>query len=593
MRPALSVPEELAARSGVLAAARTLRRVDLPSAVRFAWGQLRRRLFVPVTITEPPSGVLVEWNVAVPMRDGVLLRVNVFRPDDDAEHPVLMCAHPYGKDNLPRRRRFRAGYRTPLQYRMLQTGPVTHSALTGWEAPDPAYWVQRGYVVVNADLRGWGTSDGVGELFSAQEGLDGHDLIEWAGVQQWSNGRVGMSGVSYLAISQWAAAATRPPHLAAICPWEGFTDFYRDFARPGGIRENGFLTVWTTGLRLGQHHPVDIAAQARRRPEFDQWWSDRNRSIENIVVPALICGSYSDHNLHSRGSFEGFRRIGSSQKWLYTHRGQKWSTYYSAAGLQVQAQFFDHFLRGEETGILQTPPVRIEVREDVDTITSVRYADSWPPPDTAWHTMYLDGNGALLPTRASGAAEQSFDIRRGRLSFIHRVAEDTEIVGPMVLSVWISVTGTDDVEFFAGVRKFRGGREIGFNGSYGFPDDLVTHGMLLASHRRTDPVHSMPYRPFHTHTVRDPLNPGTPVELRIELLPSATLFRAGDELRLDLQGRWFFSRNPLIGQFPPAYARTIRTGTCTVHTGGEYQTHLTMPIAALAANARRARFQGS
>jgi hypothetical protein len=95
---------------------------------------------------------------------------------------------------------------------------VTHSAWTGWEAPDPAYWVQRGYVVINADLRGWGKSDGVAEIFAEQEGPDGHDLIEWAAVQPWSNGRIGMSGVSYLAMTQWAAAATRPPHLAAICP---------------------------------------------------------------------------------------------------------------------------------------------------------------------------------------------------------------------------------------------------------------------------------------------------------------------------------------------------------------------------------------
>ena len=578
MSGALRVPGMAAAGAPDRVVTRTGPRFPV-AAVRYAWGQLRRRLFVPVTITEPPAGVLAEWNVAVPMRDGVLLRINVFRPDDDAQHPVLMSAHPYGKDNLPRRRRFRAGYRTPLQYRMLQTGPVTHSAWTGWEAPDPAYWVQRGYVVVNADLRGWGTSDGVGALFSAQEGLDCHDLIEWAGVQAWSNGGVGMSGVSYLAISQWAAAATRPPHLGAICPWEGFTDFYRDFARPGGIRENGFLTVWTTGLRIAQHHPVDIAAQTRNRPEIDHWWTSRNRAIEDIEVPALICGSFSDHNLHTRGSFEGFRRIGSQQKWLYTHRGQKWSTYYSATGLQAQAQFFDHFLRGDDTGVRQIPPVRIEVREDANTITDVRFATTWPPPDTGWQVMHLGNGGTVLPAASPTVVEQSFDIRRGRLSYFHRFAQDTEIVGPMLLTVWVSVTGADDVAVFAGVRKFRHGREIGFNGSYGFPYDLVTHGMLLASHRRIDPDRSLPHRPYHPHTDREPLIPGRPVELQIELLPSATLFRAGDELRLDLQGRWFFSRNPLIGQFPPAYAVPTRAGTCTVHAGVDYQTHLTVPVA--------------
>src|SRR6476620_2557014 len=122
-------------------------------AVRYAWGQVRRRVLVPITITDPPSDVPVDWNVAVPMRDGVLLRVNVFRPDDGEPHPVLLSAHPYGKDALPKRRRFRGGYRGSMQYHMMQSGPVTHSAWTSWEAPDPAYWVGRGYVVINADLR--------------------------------------------------------------------------------------------------------------------------------------------------------------------------------------------------------------------------------------------------------------------------------------------------------------------------------------------------------------------------------------------------------------------------------------------------------
>lgn len=550
-------------------------------AARYAWGQISRRVRVPVTITEPPADVLVEWNVAIPMRDGVLLRVNIFRPEDGGPHPVLLSAHPYGKDALPKRRRFRGGHRTHLQYHMMQSGPVTHSAWTSWEAPDPAFWVQRGYVVINADLRGWGKSDGVGVLFSEQEGLDCHDLIEWAAACPWSNGRVGMAGVSYLAISQWAAAATRPPHLAAICPWEGLTDLYRDCARPGGVRENGFLKVYAAGLRMAAHHPVDINAQSRRRPDFDEWWAERNRSIENIEVPALVCGSFSDHNLHTRGSFEGFRRICSSDKWLYTHRGPKWSVFYSAAALQVQSEFFDHFLRGDPTALLDTPPVRLEVRDDATTVTGVRYVSSWPPPDTDWRRMHLDATtGTLGPATRAAAAHRSFDVRRGHLSFGYRFDADTDTVGPMLLTVPISVTGTPDVALFAGIRKFRNGREIGFLGSYGFTADLVTHGILVASQRRVDPERSLPHQPFHTFADPQPLTAGQPVELQIELLPSATLFRAGDELRLDLQCRWFFSRNPLVGQFPPAYAPTARRGTCTVHTGGPHRAFLTVPIGA-------------
>ncbi|OWY59840.1 hydrolase, partial [cyanobacterium TDX16] len=209
------------------------------------------------------------------------MRVNVFRPDAPGPHPVLLCHHPYGKDaTMPvtgaKTRGGRTTYPIPFQLRLLrQTEALSISAWTSWEAPDPVTWVGLGYVVVNADLRGWGASEGVGELFSEQEGRDGHDLVEWAGAQPWSNGKVGLLGVSYLALSQWATAAERPPHLAAICPWEGFTDVYRDFARPGGVREDGFLRVWNAALKKQRRSPVTLRKEQRRRELWDSWWADR------------------------------------------------------------------------------------------------------------------------------------------------------------------------------------------------------------------------------------------------------------------------------------------------------------------------------
>jgi putative CocE/NonD family hydrolase len=184
----------------------------------------------------------------VVVRDGTTLRVNVVRPAGDGRFPVLVSAHPYGKDNLPRRRG--SGWSVSFQFRILrQAAPLRFSSLTGWEAPDPAWWAAQGYAVVNCDLRGAGTSDGEAGLLSGQEGEDVHDVIEWAAAQPWSTGSVGMLGVSYLAISQWEAAAQRPPGLKAICPWEGFTDAYRDLLFPGGIREDGFVRMWSLGLR--------------------------------------------------------------------------------------------------------------------------------------------------------------------------------------------------------------------------------------------------------------------------------------------------------------------------------------------------------
>ncbi len=531
-----------------------------------------------VRITDPPcEGVVVERDVAVAMRDGVRLRVNVFRPEGDAPVPVLLCAHPYGKDNVPPRRRH--GYGVPRQYRLLpQSKAFSHSAWTSWEAPDPAHWVARGYAVVNADLRGWGTSEGVGELFSEQEGRDGHDLVEWAAAQPWSTGRVGMTGVSYLAISQWATAAERPAHLAAICPWEGFTDAYRDFARPGGVREDGFAIAWTTLMRALRLSPVDFRREQKRRPLRDAWWTARDRDIEKIDVPALVCASFSDHCLHSRGSFEGFRRISSEHRWLYTHRGPKWAAYYSPEGLAVQEQFFGHFLRDQDTGVLDRPRVRVEVREVADTVTAVHEVADWPPTATSWRDLHLDGTRrALTDTPVAETVSTPWRTRGDGLSFRWHIDTDTELIGPMAVRLWVSLPRGGDVSLVVGVAKERHGRQVGFEGSYGFRGDVVTHGMLKASHRRLDTTLADTARPVAAHTDEQPLAPGEIVPVEIELLPSATLFRAGEVLRLDICGRWLFPQNPLTGQFPAGY-QNGPSATCVLHTGGDHDTRLRVPV---------------
>jgi uncharacterized protein len=534
---------------------------------RLVLDRLRRRVRPLVTITDPPTaGVVVERDAAVPMRDGVRLRADVFRPDTDEPVPVLLCAHPYGKATVPKRGR--RGWVVPRQYRLLtQSRAFAHSAWTGWEAPDPAHWVARGYAVVNADLRGWGTSEGRGELFSAQEGRDGHDLVEWAAAQPWSTGRIGMSGVSYLAISQWATAAERPPHLAAICPWEGFTDAYTDFAYPGGIREDGFAILWTALLRAQRRSPVTFRREQKRRPLRDDWWAARARDVEKIEVPALVCGSFSDHALHSRGSFEGFRRIASTDKWLYTHRGPKWATYYSPEALAVQEQFFGHFLQGRDTGIREQPRVRVEVREDADTVSAVHEVADWPPDGVTGRDLHLDAAALTLADAPAGPASAAWSTRSHGLSFRLRLTADTELVGPMTARLWVSLPRGGDASLVVSVAKERAGREVGFEGSYGFRGDRVTHGMLEISHR-------------HGHTaltVEQPLDPGEIVPVEVELLPSATLFRAGEVLRLDVGARWPFPRNPLTGQFPAGYRRSPR-GRVVLHTGEPHDSRLTVPV---------------
>lgn len=136
-------------------------------------------------------------------------------------------------------------------------------------------------------------------------------------------------------------AALQPPHLAAICPWEGFSDLYRDFVRPGGVREDGFSILWSKLTAKAARIDGNLRQEVVRRTERDGWYQSLTPDLERIEVPMLVCGSFSDHSLHTRGSFEAFRRRPLlRQKHLYTHRGGKWSTYYGVEATEARRRFF-------------------------------------------------------------------------------------------------------------------------------------------------------------------------------------------------------------------------------------------------------------
>lgn len=273
--------------------------------------RIKELVFPPIAVEPIGDRVEIFRNVRVPMRDGVTLSVNIYRPKGVERVPALVNLHPYNKDNLPRRGHL------PFQYRVIrQTGKIKFSEETSWEAPDPKFWAENGYAVVSADKRGFGKSDGTQAMLNDAEAEDYYDLIEWVGKQPWCTGKVGLLGVSYLAISQYKVAALDPPHLHAICPWEGFSDAYKDAFCPGGIREDGFVLLWTGGLKK-QPGPSFRELQLSH-PHRDDFYLSMTPDLEKIKVPALICGSFSDHQLHTRGSFRVFDRIVSNHKWLNT-----------------------------------------------------------------------------------------------------------------------------------------------------------------------------------------------------------------------------------------------------------------------------------
>ncbi|WP_255605960.1 CocE/NonD family hydrolase [Mycolicibacterium xanthum] len=506
------------------------------------------------------------------MRDGITLRANVYRPPGDGPFPVVACVHPYRKDALPRRTR--RGWRLSAQFRIMnQPEAVQISSETGWEATDPVKWVDCGYIVLNVDARGAGTSDGVGSLMSDDEARDVYDVVEWAGTRPWSNGRVGLLGVSYLAISQYKAAALHPPHLAAICPWEGFTDAYRDFMTPGGIPERGFSVIWLAITRRVARLSGDLAGMRRRHPLRDTAWMALTPDLASITVPILLCASFSDHNLHSQGSWRLAERAGSADVHVYTHRGGKWAAFYGEDAFTAQTTFFDKHLLQRDVPAL--PRVRLEVRERGDTVSAVRQEDEWPPARTQWTTLHLADNGSLSTEVPTTQGAMRFRLRRQALAFAYTFDRDTEITGAMRLQLRISLHGAEDAHLFVGVEKWRAGAYLPFEGSYGYGRDRIADGRLrLALRPIGDPdAGAAADPPFDT---LHPLRAGEAVDTYITLSNSSTMFRAGDELRLLVAGRYLEPVNPLFGHFPARYVPS-RHGRADVHWGPGSST-LSLPV---------------
>ena len=542
-----------------------------PGRFRYALGRLRGFAKPPVTVTAPPDDIVVDRDAEVVTRDGTVLRVNVFRAADEDLRPVIVSAHPYGKDNLPARRGKRWTY--SVQYHMLrQPAPVTFSALTGWEAPDPVWWVGQGFAVVNADLRGCGKSDGVAKLWSQQESEDVCDIVGWAAAQPWSDGRVVMLGVSYLAISQYGTAALAPPALRAISPWEGFTDAYRDLACPGGVREHGFLRMWSLALRRTARLAYGMLDMQRVHPTRDDFWRSLVPDLPAVRVPMLVCGSFSDSNLHSRGSVRAFTNAGSTHARLYTHRSGKWATFYSEPARAEQLAFLRAALNGQGG----SRSVRLEVREDRDTLTEVREESEWPLARTRWRRLYVAGPGTLSTEPPSAPGAVTFKTRSRAAAFTWIVRDDTELTGPMAVRLWLDLHGCDDANLFVGVEKWRDGRYVPFEGSYGYGRDRVTTGWQRAALRAADRDLSQPWEPVPACTDPQPLQTGEVVAVDVALGPSATLFRAGEQLRLVVAGRWLCPRNPLSGQYPAAYQPSPR-GRVTLHWGPTRDAHLLIP----------------
>lgn len=516
--------------------------------------------------------MIIERDVSVRTEAGRVVIADVYRPAEADPAAVIIAWSPYGKHNP-----------APIGEIYPQSGVLSEhlGPLTTFEAPDPDYWVPHGYAIIVADIPGTWYATGPATYCSPEEAEDFRDLIEWAGTQAWSNGKVGLSGVSYLTVSQWRVAELNPPHLAAINPWEGWSDTYRDVVRHGGIPETSFWPyIWERwGASTGDIE--DLESETAEHPFFDEFWESKASRLERIEVPAWVVGSWSDQGLHSRGTLEGFRRLSSPQKWLDIHGRKKWAEYYRPENVERQRQFFDRYLKDVDNGWENRPPVLFEVRDSFYT-GEVREADEWPLPGTDYRELFLNADGAL--TAAAPAAEGvveydglSSGLGDHRVTFEHVFETRTTLAGHSWAELTVSAPDAEDMDLFLGLfKRGRDGHVVGFAYYAQFENGPVALGWLRVSRRELDPEGATPYLPVLAHRRALPMERDGATSVSIEILPSATVFDAGEALVLVIQGRD-------ILDYPDGlvYARhrsSVNNGPQRIHVGGEHPSKLVIPV---------------
>ena len=527
----------------------------------------------PVYRRTVENGMVIERDVAVAMRDGIKIYIDVFRPADEKPVPPLIAWGPYGKHG-------HTNYHEVFPNCGVK--PETQSRYAAFEAPDPGYWVPQGYAVINVDIRGTWYSQGHATYLSPEEAEDYYDLIEWAGTQPWSNGKVGLSGVSYLTSSQWRVAALNPPHLAAINPYEGWTDTYREVVRHGGIPETYFWPYLPGRWGRSTTRVEDLLTEDKEHPFFDAFWASKAADFSAINVPAYVVASWTDQGLHTRGTLEGFKKIASTDKWLEVHGRKKWAYFYEPENVRRQQEFFDSFLKGIPTSVTQWPKVRLEARERF-SVGSMKPENEWPISRTQYTKLYLDvKTGSLKRQAVPEEQSYSYDARSEGLGphgaqFDLTFEKSTELIGHMKLKVWMAPDGADDMDIFVAIQKLDlAGNLVPFAFWTHFDNGPVALGWLRASHRELDQTKSTEYQPILAHRRELKIENRTIVPLEIEIWPSGTRFEAGEKLRLIIQGVDVY-------QYPkPTMADrhedTVNHGRHVIYAGGKHDSHLLVPV---------------
>jgi len=518
--------------------------------------------WAPKKTSVPTYEVLCLPNVSIPLADGTVLSGDLYRPKADGSYPALIAWSPYTKE---------------LQSTGLPL-PINEVGVVG-------YIVTRGYCHLTVNARGTGKSAGGRvESFSPCEQKDVAEVIEWAAGQPWCDGNIGMVGMSYFAAIQYLAAAQHPPHLKAIFPYLGFTDLYRHFVSRGGTFHSDFFATYYTFvgatqkvtvpprvrhalgyllnrqwvqsfiMRLfflnrtkmpGRLHPEESWARSFATLAFDEPFDGpfyREKSawpvLARIQIPVCIGTNWGNPGLHMKGAFQAWHSIHAPKKLFIGPPDARWPW---ANYQEEMLAWYDHYLKGIDTGIEEQPPVRYWLQG----ANQWRTAQGWPIPGAKKQRCYLelhaDNAHAEQDLQTAPPAQESslsfVAIPRHMLypkvldryeAQVLRYAtrffqKDTEVTGPIRLQLRLASTAID-THIIARVS------DVAPDGKR----QKLSFGWLEASHRKVDEELSRPDEIIHEHRNADPLTPGEPVIVTFSLTPTSNLFRKGHRLLLEI-----------------------------------------------------------
>jgi uncharacterized protein len=538
--------------------------------------------------------IISEYNVPVPMRDGIKINANIFRPDSKGKFPALVGLSPFHLD-------YQDDHIWPSAARSSRTrGAPTVNV----ESIPKDFFVRRGYVKIIGASRGTGKSEGVYQYTSPKEVEDNYDLIEWAAKQPWCDGNVALAGMAYYAVPDMAVAALNPPHLKAMTPLFAFWDDYRYFWWAGGILANGFLK-WVNNLINNDIHTdrsvlLDEIGEENFKAAIAAALKDKdisadpglvdilknplftgNASVIDILLHATMCkywlerGSVMDYAKIKVPAFFGVvsHRPGPMYQWQQLKMPKKMicvpPAYVDRPFYQLSwelLRFLDYYLKGIDSGVMEKPDVRIFVPGSNEWME----ADDFPIKGTKYIPFALHENRSLCeiepwPEAATASYDDGPAVRGSLKYYSAPLVENTETVGLASLSLYASCRGID-LNIFASLWDCDPeGKET-----------CLTRAYLKASYRELDKKLSSPWRPVLKHTNLSKLVPGKVYRLDLSFNPLINLFKAGHRIVLKISSADDDPDN--LFQVGMYHLCSQTPNTITIYHDAQHPSHLLLPI---------------